>query len=128
MHLVFIQVEGIALLTVQIVMLQVKWISWMTGVTMPTIPPEMNFSDIIIPTMDLVRGSFVLEMLLINNKKVRYISKDKRSLEQLLHTEYRVGLYYNRPFPNYFLPLFQGESWCSSFHTKISFHLYVNEN
>ena len=56
----------------------------MTGVTMPTIPPEMNFSDIIIPTMDLVRGSFVLEMLLINNKKVRYISKDKRSLEQLL--------------------------------------------
>ena len=89
MHPVFIQVEGIALLTVQIVMLQVKWISWMTGVTMPTIPPEMNFSDIIIPTMDLVRGSFVLEMLLINNKKVRYISKDKRSLEQLLHS-YRI--------------------------------------
>ena len=80
MHPVFIQVEGIALLTVQILMLQVKWISWMTGVTMPTIPPEMNFSDIIIPTMDLVRGSFVLEMLLINNKKVRYISKDERSL------------------------------------------------
>ena len=80
MHPVFLQVEGITLLTVQVVMLQVKWISWMTGVTMPTIPPEMNFSDIIIPTMDLVRGSFVLEMLLINNKKVRYISKDKRSL------------------------------------------------
>lgn len=38
---------------------------------MPDIPPEMNFSDIIVPTMDLVRGSFVLEMLLTNNKKVR---------------------------------------------------------
>ena len=101
----------------------------MTGVTMPTIPPEMNFSDIIIPTMDLVRGSFVLEMLLINNKKVRYISKDKRSLEQLLHTElYRVGLYYNRPFPIYSWPLFQGESWCSSFDTKISFYSNTIEN
>ena len=43
----------------------------MTGVAMPAIPAEMNFSDIIIPTMDLVRGSFVLEMLLTNNKKVR---------------------------------------------------------
>lgn len=45
--------------------------NWMGGVAMPDIPSEMNFSDIIIPTMDLVRGSFVLEMLLTNNKKVR---------------------------------------------------------
>ena len=34
----------------------------------------------------------------------------------------------NRPFPNYLWPLFQSESWCSSFHMKISFHLHVNEN
>ena len=34
----------------------------------------------------------------------------------------------NRPFPNYLWPLFQSESWCSSFHMKISFHLRVNEN
>ena len=100
----------------------------MTGVTMPTIPPEMNFSDIIIPTMDLVRGSFVLEMLLINNKKVRHIAKDQRSLERLLRAKHRVGLYYNRPFPNYFWPLFQSESWCSSFHTKISFYSHTVEN
>ena len=26
------------------------------------------------------------------------------------------------PFPNYLRPLFQSESWCSSFHMKISFH------
>ena len=51
-------------------MLQVKWVSWMANVVQPDIPPEMNFSDIIVPTMDLVRGSFVLEMLLTNNKKV----------------------------------------------------------
>ena len=34
----------------------------------------------------------------------------------------------NRPFPNYLWPLFQRESWCSSVHMKISFHLHVNEN
>lgn len=49
---------------------EVKWVSWMANVVQPDIPPEMNFSDIIVPTMDLVRGSFVLEMLLTNNKKV----------------------------------------------------------
>ena len=34
----------------------------------------------------------------------------------------------NRPFPNYIWPLFQSESWCSSFHMKISFHSHLNEN
>ena len=32
------------------------------------------------------------------------------------------------PFPSYLWPLFQSESWCSSFHMKIGFHLHVNEN
>ena len=41
-------------------------------------------------------------------------------------TEDRMKL--NRPFSNYLWPLFQSESWCSSFHMKISFHLHVNEN
>ena len=35
---------------------------------------------------------------------------------------------FNRPFPNYLWPLFQSESWCSSFHMKISFRLHVNQN
>lgn len=47
-----------------------KWVNWMANTAVPDIPPEMNFSDIIVPTMDLVRGSFVLEMLLTNNIKV----------------------------------------------------------
>ena len=54
-------------------MLQVKWVSWMANVSQSNIPADMNYSDIIIPTMDLVRGSFLLEMLLVNNKKVRSI-------------------------------------------------------
>ena len=53
--------------------LQVKWVNWMANTAVPDIPPEMNFSDIIVPTMDLVRGSFVLEMLLTNNIKVRLL-------------------------------------------------------
>ena len=44
--------------------------SWMSGIPQVDIPPEMQFSDIIVPTMDLVRGSRVVEMLLTNHKKV----------------------------------------------------------
>ena len=36
--------------------------------------------------------------------------------------------YVNRPFPNYPWPLLQSESWCSSFHMKISFDSHANEN
>ena len=48
-----------------------------------------------------------------------------RVLELNQFTSSRVN---NRPFPNYLWPLFQGESWCSSFLMKISFHTHANEN
>ena len=44
----------------------------MYGLPEYTITPEMKFSDIIVPTMDTVRCSHVLEMLLTNNKTVRF--------------------------------------------------------
>lgn len=34
------------------------------------ITQETRFADIIVPTMDLIRGSYILGMLLTNNKKV----------------------------------------------------------
>ena len=37
-----------------------------------------------------------------------------------------LGMYCNRPFPNLFKPLPQSESWCSSFHVKMRFHLLAN--
>ena len=37
---------------------------------MPKISPEMKYSDIIVPTMDLVRGSFLVHLLATNKKKV----------------------------------------------------------
>ena len=38
---------------------------------MPTLSPEMSFSDIIVPTMDFVRGAYLIEKLLRNKKKVK---------------------------------------------------------
>ena len=35
-----------------------------------TITPEMKFSDIIVPTIDTVRTTHLLELLLTNNKTV----------------------------------------------------------
>ena len=45
----------------------------MQGVPMPKINPETRYSDIIIPTMDLVRGSFLVHLLMTNSKKVQEI-------------------------------------------------------
>ena len=45
-----------------------------------------------------------------------------------LQQESSVDCYHNRPFPNYLWPLFQSESWCSSFHMKISFDSHANAN
>ena len=32
----------------------------------------------------------------------------------------------NRPFPSSFLPLFQNESWCKTFHIKNEFYSHVH--
>ena len=47
----------------------------MQGVPMPKINPETRYSDIIIPTMDLVRSSFLVHLLMTNSKKVQEIVK-----------------------------------------------------
>lgn len=42
-----------------------------------TIAPETKFSDIMVPTLDTVRGAHLIEMLLTNNKTVcDYLSFD----------------------------------------------------
>ncbi|XP_066927305.1 dynein axonemal heavy chain 1-like isoform X2 [Clytia hemisphaerica] len=50
--------------------IEIKWVHWMHDVKMPKISPEMKYSDIIVPTMDLVRGSFLVHLLATNKKKV----------------------------------------------------------
>jgi dynein heavy chain len=48
----------------------VKWIGWMSDLPPFTISPEAKFSDIMVPTLDTVRGAHLIEMLLTNNKTV----------------------------------------------------------
>ena len=57
---------------------------------------------------------------LCKNKRTKSRSRGQICIFLCLYKE-------NRPFPNYFWPLFQSESWCSPFHMKINFHLHANE-
>ena len=50
--------------------LQVKWVSWMNSARDVVITPETSYSDIIVPTQDTVRMSFLMDMLLSNKKPV----------------------------------------------------------
>lgn len=43
---------------------------WMGTSTSFTMMPDTNYCDIIVPTMDTIRMSYVLEMLLTNRKPV----------------------------------------------------------
>ncbi|KAL3881803.1 hypothetical protein ACJMK2_028195, partial [Sinanodonta woodiana] len=49
---------------------EVKWKGWMEQEQEFSIPPDTKFSDIIVPTMDTIRSSYLLEMLLTNKKTV----------------------------------------------------------
>ncbi|KAK2152282.1 hypothetical protein LSH36_335g03002 [Paralvinella palmiformis] len=48
----------------------VLWNNWMSSLPPFTISPEIKFSDIIVPTIDTVRNSHIMEMLLLNSKTV----------------------------------------------------------
>ena len=43
----------------------------MKNIPVPTLSSDMSYSDIIVPTMDFVRGAYLIEKLLRNKKKVR---------------------------------------------------------
>ncbi|XP_067102135.1 dynein axonemal heavy chain 1 [Osmerus mordax] len=49
---------------------KVKWVSWMNSAQDVVITPETSYSDIIVPTQDTVRMSFLMDMLLSNKKPV----------------------------------------------------------
>uniref|UniRef100_A0A8C4HI64 Dynein, axonemal, heavy chain 1 n=1 Tax=Dicentrarchus labrax TaxID=13489 RepID=A0A8C4HI64_DICLA len=50
--------------------LQVQWVSWMKSAKSVVITPDTSYSDIIVPTADTVRMSFLMNMLLTNKKPV----------------------------------------------------------
>ncbi|XP_065097060.1 dynein axonemal heavy chain 1 [Paramisgurnus dabryanus] len=49
---------------------KVQWVSWMKYAQEVVITPETSYSDIIVPTVDTVRMSFLIDMLLSNKKPV----------------------------------------------------------
>ncbi|GAB1605521.1 dynein axonemal heavy chain 1-like isoform X5 [Argonauta hians] len=49
---------------------EIKFVDWRTGEPKYSIAPDAKFADIIVPTIDTIRSSFVLELLLKNNKTV----------------------------------------------------------
>lgn len=51
-------------------MFQVQWVNWMKYAQEVVITPETNYSDIIVPTVNTVRMSFLIDMLLSNKKPV----------------------------------------------------------
>ena len=50
---------------------QIQWVGWMDDQPEYVVDPAMRFSDIIVPTIDTVRGHFLLEHLVSNFKPVR---------------------------------------------------------
>jgi len=53
-----------------VVPIQIQWIGWMDRSVDLLVDATMRYSDIIVPTLDTVRCSFLIELLLTNNKKV----------------------------------------------------------
>lgn len=49
---------------------QVSWVKWMDSSASFTMIPETNYCNIIVPTMDTVQMSYLLDMLLTNHKPV----------------------------------------------------------
>ncbi|XP_051269985.1 dynein axonemal heavy chain 1 isoform X2 [Dicentrarchus labrax] len=49
---------------------KVQWVSWMKSAKSVVITPDTSYSDIIVPTADTVRMSFLMNMLLTNKKPV----------------------------------------------------------
>ena len=47
----------------------------MSGIAQVEISHEMQYSDIIVPTSDSIRGSYLLDMLLTNRKQVSILFK-----------------------------------------------------
>ncbi|XP_032448113.1 dynein heavy chain 1, axonemal [Lynx canadensis] len=49
---------------------KVAWVKWMDSSTLFTMVPDTNYCNIIVPTMDTVQMSYLLDMLLTNHRPV----------------------------------------------------------
>lgn len=57
---------------------QVQWVSWMDSAKSIVITPETTYADIIVPTADTIRMSFLMDKLLTNKKPVSAFVTEKK--------------------------------------------------
>ncbi|KAK3782184.1 hypothetical protein RRG08_032935 [Elysia crispata] len=48
----------------------VCWVNWLHGREEYSITPEMKFSDIMVPTIDTIRSTYILNMFILNKKRI----------------------------------------------------------
>lgn len=58
---------------------QVQWVSWMDDAKSIVITPETTYADIIVPTADTIRMSFLMDKLLTNKKPVSASVTEKKN-------------------------------------------------
>ena len=63
-----------------------QWVGWMDGIKDFEVDSNMRFSDIIVPTMDTVRGHFQLELLITNFKQVKDFTIDTRNSRESVYS------------------------------------------
>jgi dynein heavy chain len=52
-----------------------KWTKWMDTIDAHDVNPKLDFSEVVVPTMDSVRNTFLLETLMTNNKHVLMVGE-----------------------------------------------------
>jgi dynein heavy chain len=50
-----------------------NWINWIDSIQVPSVAPGTSFNDILIPTQDTVRYTYLLDLLITNNKPLLFV-------------------------------------------------------
>lgn len=80
---------------------QVRWVSWMDSAKSIAITPETNYADIIVPTADTIRMSFLMDKLLTNKKPVSASVQTHRTKQTSLYCSCPLKVSSFSPFTSF---------------------------
>lgn len=80
---------------------QVRWVSWMDSAKSIVITPETNYADIIVPTADTIRMSFLMDKLLTNKKPVSAFVQTHRTKQTFLSFSCFLKVVFSLPFASF---------------------------